>query len=40
MICISQTVALGYSTFCELFTDKEWEGFNYAYAIYLSTTVH
>ena len=25
-----QTVALGYSKFCELFTEDEWEGFNYA----------
>jgi hypothetical protein len=24
-------VALGYSKFCELFTEEEWEGFNYAY---------
>lgn len=26
----SQTVALGYSKFCELFTEEEWKGFNYA----------
>ena len=25
-----KTVALGYSKFCELFTEDEWEGFNYA----------
>lgn len=25
-----QTVALGYSKFCELFTEEEWEGFEYA----------
>jgi hypothetical protein len=25
-----QTVALGYSRFCNLFTQGEWEGFNYA----------
>lgn len=25
-----QTVALGYSKFCELFTEEEWKGFNYA----------
>ena len=24
-----KTVALGYSKFCELFTEDEWEGFNY-----------
>jgi hypothetical protein len=24
-----QTVALGFSKFCELFTEEEWEGFNY-----------
>jgi len=29
-----QTVALGFSKFCELFTEKEWEGFDYAYAIF------
>ncbi|KAH6917781.1 histidine phosphatase superfamily [Coprinopsis sp. MPI-PUGE-AT-0042] len=26
-----QTVALGYSKFCELFTQEEWEGFDYGY---------
>jgi len=26
-----QTVALGYSKFCELFTQDEWEGFEYSY---------
>ena len=25
-----QTVAIGYSKFCELFTEEEWEGFDYA----------
>lgn len=25
-----QTVNLGYSNFCELFTEEEWEGFEYA----------
>ncbi|KAG6828354.1 hypothetical protein H0H92_008242 [Tricholoma furcatifolium] len=29
--CAYETVALGYSKFCELFTEEEWEGFNYAY---------
>lgn len=28
-----QTVAIGYSKFCELFTEEEWKGFNYAYAV-------
>lgn len=26
----SQTVALGYSAFCDLFTQEEWYGFEYA----------
>ena len=25
-----QTVAIGYSKFCELFTEEEWEGFDYS----------
>ncbi|KAF9218807.1 phosphoglycerate mutase-like protein [Gyrodon lividus] len=29
-MCAYETVALGYSKFCELFTQDEWEGFNYA----------
>ncbi|RDB19457.1 3-phytase A [Hypsizygus marmoreus] len=28
--CAYETVALGYSRFCEVFTEEEWEGFNYA----------
>ncbi|RXW17979.1 hypothetical protein EST38_g7881 [Candolleomyces aberdarensis] len=28
--CAYETVALGYSKFCELFTQEEWEGFDYA----------
>ncbi|EDR10844.1 phytase, partial [Laccaria bicolor S238N-H82] len=28
-MCAYETVALGYSKFCELFTEEEWEGFNY-----------
>lgn len=24
-----QTVALGYSEFCELFTQEEWKGYDY-----------
>ncbi|KAF9220158.1 phosphoglycerate mutase-like protein [Gyrodon lividus] len=31
--CAFETVALGFSKFCELFTEKEWEGFDYAYDI-------
>ncbi|KAF8330828.1 phosphoglycerate mutase-like protein [Cantharellus anzutake] len=29
-LCAYETVALGYSAFCDLFTEQEWEGFNYA----------
>ncbi|KAF5386917.1 hypothetical protein D9615_002003 [Tricholomella constricta] len=29
-MCPYETVAIGYSKFCELFTEEEWEGFNYA----------
>lgn len=29
-MCAYETVALGYSKFCELFTEKEWEGFDYS----------
>lgn len=25
-----QTVALGYSAFCDLFTEEEWKGYEYA----------
>ncbi|KAI6005603.1 histidine phosphatase superfamily [Pisolithus albus] len=32
-MCAYETVALGFSKFCELFTEKEWEGFDYAYDI-------
>ncbi|KAG2091004.1 phosphoglycerate mutase-like protein [Suillus discolor] len=32
-LCAFETVALGYSKFCELFTQKEWEGFDYSYDI-------
>jgi len=31
---LSQTVALGYSAFCGLFTQEEWEGFEYAWDMY------
>ncbi|EJU01676.1 phosphoglycerate mutase-like protein [Dacryopinax primogenitus] len=33
-ICAYETVALGYSAFCGLFTQEEWEGFEYAWDIY------
>lgn len=29
-----QTVALGYSKFCELFTEEEWDGFDYSLDLY------
>ncbi|KAG6900350.1 hypothetical protein C0993_011981, partial [Termitomyces sp. T159_Od127] len=29
-MCAYETVAIGYSKFCELFTAEEWEGFNYS----------
>ncbi|THU80110.1 phosphoglycerate mutase-like protein [Dendrothele bispora CBS 962.96] len=29
-MCAYETVALGYSKFCELFTEEEWDGFDYA----------
>ncbi|KZO91037.1 phosphoglycerate mutase-like protein [Calocera viscosa TUFC12733] len=32
--CAYETVALGYSAFCGLFTQEEWEGFEYAWDIY------
>ncbi|KAG2350244.1 phosphoglycerate mutase-like protein [Suillus weaverae] len=28
-LCAYETVALGYSKFCDLFTEKEWEGYEY-----------
>ncbi|KAG8894794.1 hypothetical protein FRB99_000985 [Tulasnella sp. 403] len=34
MLCAYETVALGYSKFCELFTEEEWEGFEYALDLY------
>ncbi|KAG1741993.1 phosphoglycerate mutase-like protein [Suillus lakei] len=34
-LCAFETVALGYSKFCELFTEKEWEGFDYSYDLNL-----
>lgn len=29
-LCAYETVSLGYSKFCELFTEEEWRGFDYA----------
>ncbi|KAG8934951.1 hypothetical protein FRC02_008933 [Tulasnella sp. 418] len=29
-MCAYETVALGYSKFCELFTEEEWKGFGYS----------
>ncbi|CAL1711173.1 unnamed protein product [Somion occarium] len=29
-LCAYETVAIGYSRFCELFNEEEWKGFNYA----------
>ncbi|KAI0639711.1 phosphoglycerate mutase-like protein [Trametes polyzona] len=28
-LCAYETVALGYSTFCDLFTEEEWKGYEY-----------
>ncbi|KAI0665367.1 phosphoglycerate mutase-like protein [Trametes maxima] len=33
-LCAYETVAIGYSKFCELFTEEEWEGFDYAVDLY------
>ncbi|KAI0791592.1 phosphoglycerate mutase-like protein [Irpex lacteus] len=33
-LCAYETVAVGYSKFCELFTEEEWEGFDYALDLY------
>ncbi|KAG8816269.1 hypothetical protein FRC17_000379 [Serendipita sp. 399] len=34
MLCAYETVALGYSSFCPLFTEEEWEGFEYTNDLY------
>jgi len=34
MLCAYETVSLGYSAFCSLFTRSEWEGFEYALDLY------
>ncbi|KXN83922.1 3-phytase A [Leucoagaricus sp. SymC.cos] len=33
--CVYETVALGYSKFCGLFTEEEWKGFAYADALHM-----
>ncbi|KAJ3566101.1 hypothetical protein NP233_g7216 [Leucocoprinus birnbaumii] len=33
-MCAYETVAIGYSKFCELFTEEEWRGFDYALDLY------
>ncbi|KAI0306751.1 phosphoglycerate mutase-like protein [Multifurca ochricompacta] len=33
-MCAYETVAIGFSKFCGLFAEEEWEGFNYALDIY------
>ncbi|TFY59888.1 hypothetical protein EVJ58_g5495 [Rhodofomes roseus] len=33
-MCAYETVAIGYSKFCELFTEEEWKGFDYAMDLY------
>ncbi|KAI0759394.1 histidine phosphatase superfamily [Trametes elegans] len=33
-LCAYETVAIGYSKFCELFTEDEWKGFDYAVDLY------
>ncbi|KAJ7862613.1 histidine phosphatase superfamily, partial [Mycena olivaceomarginata] len=33
-LCAYETVALGYSKFCELFTEEEWDGFDYSLDLY------
>jgi hypothetical protein len=36
----SQTVALGYSSFCDLFTEEEWRGYSYYFGEYLTSIRH
>ncbi|KAH9079225.1 phosphoglycerate mutase-like protein [Lactarius deliciosus] len=33
-MCAYETVAIGFSKFCGLFTEEEWEGFNYGLDVY------
>ncbi|KAJ7850562.1 phytase [Mycena leptocephala] len=35
-LCAYETVALGYSKFCELFIEEEWDGFEYSFDLYFS----
>ncbi|EIW64306.1 phosphoglycerate mutase-like protein [Trametes versicolor FP-101664 SS1] len=34
-LCAYETVALGFSTFCDLFTEEEWKGYEYAFDLEL-----
>lgn len=36
LLCSFETVALGYSNFCELFTLTEWKGYEYSFALQLA----
>ncbi|KAK9320925.1 histidine phosphatase superfamily [Lipomyces orientalis] len=38
-LCSYETVAVGYSDFCQLFTYEEWEGFNYYMDIFANAGV-
>lgn len=33
-VCPYETVALGYSEFCGLFTEKEWKGYEYRWDLF------
>ncbi|KAI0752965.1 phytase [Daedaleopsis nitida] len=33
-LCPYETIAIGYSKFCELFTEEEWRGFDYSVDLY------
>lgn len=35
-MCPYETVAYGFSKFCELFTYEEWQGFGYSIDLYFS----
>ncbi|KAJ5758989.1 hypothetical protein N7520_006145 [Penicillium odoratum] len=39
MLCSAETVALGWSDFCQLFSYEEWEGFAYYYDLYFAQMV-
>lgn len=36
-LCAYETVALGYSVFCDLFTEEEWKGYEYAFGKLLAS---